>query len=153
MKSTVIALCLTLGLFGGFLMVQAQSQNADEQQILQIERDACTAVLKKDVATISRLTSDDFMGIGYRGTIHTKADSLAGVKYPDNKVDVCTNDTLKIHIYGNAAVAIGTGMRAGSYKGTAYKNRKILWTDTLIKKDGRWQFVASQGTIASDSAK
>jgi hypothetical protein len=47
-----------------------------------------------------------------------------------------------VHVYGEAAVARGTDtweMADGS-KGAA------LWTDTWIRRNGKWQIVAAQDT-------
>ncbi|MCI0696842.1 hypothetical protein L0337_33160 [candidate division KSB1 bacterium] len=34
-----------------------------------------------------------------------------------------------------------------------FKDRQVLWTDIFIKKDGRWQCVASQGTLVAAQQK
>jgi hypothetical protein len=56
---------------------------------------------------------------------------------------------MKVRVYGDAAVVTGLGTRSGVNKGAAFKDRQFLWTDTFIRKDGRWQCVATQGTLVA----
>jgi len=63
------------------------------------------------------------------------------------------DDKIKVRVYGDAAVVTGHGVRAGTYNGVPFKDRQVFWTDTFIKKDGRWQCVASQGTLVAAQQK
>jgi hypothetical protein len=56
-----------------------------------------------------------------------------------NTVTGCDVDMMKVRIYGNAAVVIG----CTTVKGTAFTGQP-MWTDTLVRRDGRWQCVAAQ---------
>jgi hypothetical protein len=77
---------------------------------------------------------------------------MANLKSADSIV-VCVDNNIKVRVYGNAAIVTGLGIRAGTSKGVSFKDRQILWTDTFIKKDGRWQCVASQGTLVAAQQK
>ena len=60
---------------------------------------------------------------------------------------------MKVRIYGDAAVVTGIVTRTGAYKGVPFKDRQHLFTDTFVRRDGRWQCVASQGTLAAAQQK
>ena len=134
-------------------MTGVAQQGTSEQQVIQLERDWCTAVLKKDSALLGRVLADDYAGVGSRGVKETKSEALADLSDKTSTVTACVDTDLKVRVYGDAAVATGLGTRSGTYKGAAYKDRKFLWTDTFVKKDGRWQCVASQGTPVAASQK
>jgi len=127
----------------------------DEQQLIQIERGFCASAIKPDAAFLERVLHDDYTGIYGDGSQWTKASEIADAKNanPDIKITGCTDDNLKVRIYGDAAVVTASGLRSGTMKDGPFKDRKILYTDTFIKKDGRWQCVASQLTRVIEPKK
>ena len=48
-------------------------------------------------------------------------------------------------MYGNAAVATGLSTGKGTFRGQEI-NGSSRFTDTWVKRNGKWQAVASQGT-------
>ena len=132
--------------------VYAFQQSKVEQELIQIERDWCAATVKKDATALARILADDYTSVGSRGTTSTKADELANLKGADSTTN-CVDSNIKVRIYGDAAVVTGLGTRSGTSKGVTFKDRQILWTDTFIRKDGRWQCVATQGTVVAAQQK
>lgn len=139
-----IVLSLTLFLAGLAAVAWAQQEKA-QQELVQLERDWCTAILKNDAALLGRLLADDYSGIGTRG-IATKASTLAAMKGTDSVVTTCVDDNVKVRAYGDAAVVTGHGRRVGTTKGVPF-DREHLYTDTFIRRNGQWQCVASQSTV------
>jgi len=118
--------------------VRAQAGKG-EQELMQIERDWCGASLKNDPVALGRILADDFTSVSREGKVSTKADDLASVK--TNEMTGCDQDMMKVRIYGDAAVVIGRT----TAKGTAFTGQS-MWTDTFIRRDGRWQCVATQSS-------
>jgi len=52
---------------------------------------------------------------------------------------------LKVHVYGDTAVAAGTSTVKGTYKGQDISG-KYRFTDVWVKRNGKWHAVASQST-------
>lgn len=127
-------------------------QSKAEQELIQIERDWCAAITKKDSAVLARILADDYMSVGSRGGTSTKASELANLKGPD-PLSSCVNTNFKVRVYGDAAVVTGLSTQSGTNKGVAFKDRQVLWTDTFIRKDGRWQCVAGQSTLVAAQQK
>jgi len=115
-----------------------------EQALMQMERDWTEAGLKKDVATLDKILADDWVGEGFTGTT-TKAQALADLKSGDSKQDSVTLGEMKVRVFGNTAVVTGTDDEKSSYKGKDTSGHWI-WTDVFVKRQGRWQAVASQST-------
>ena len=142
--TVLVALSLSVSLAGLTAVAWAQHEKA-QQELVQMERDWCTAVLKNDAALLGRLLSDDYSGIGTRG-MATKATTLAAMKGADTVVTTCVDDNVKVRVYGDAAVVTGHARRAGTTKGVPFE-REHLYTDTFIKRNGQWQCVATQSTV------
>jgi ketosteroid isomerase-like protein len=142
----LFATALILAGTGGHESAYAIQHSQAEQELIQIERDWCAALVKKDTTALARILADDYTSIGSRGIASTKADELANLKGSDS-ITNCVDTKFKVRIYGDAAVVTGLATRSGTYKGIAFKDRQTFWTDTFIRKDGRWQCVATQGTL------
>ena len=117
----------------------AAQQSKVEQELLQIERDWCTADLKVDKAMMGRILADDASLIGRNGQLETKAQAIAAMD--QGVTTTCELDMMKVRVYGDAAVVTGRS----TVKGKLF-NGQSMWTDTFIRKDGRWQCVASQSS-------
>jgi ketosteroid isomerase-like protein len=84
--------------------------------------------------------------------VSDRAGDLADLKGP-NPMTSCVDDDVKVRVYGDTAVVMGRGRRSGMFKGAPFKDREITYTDVFVRRNGRWQCVASQGTPASPSQK
>ena len=123
------------------------AQSNVEQELIQLEQDWCTAEMKRDGTIFGRILADDYTGVSSRGTTETKAEAIASLKDKSASVTSCVNSDIKVRFYGDVAVVTGLVSRNGTVKGVAYKDRQVLFTDTYARRNGRWQCVASQGTV------
>jgi ketosteroid isomerase-like protein len=128
-------------------------QNNAQQELTKLERDWCTALVKKDATLLASILSDDYTAVGSRGTTSTKAGDLADLKSGDTVLTSCVDDNVNVRVYGDAAVVTGRGRRSGTYKGAPFKDREILYTDTFVRRNGRWLCVASHGTPVAPQQK
>ena len=147
---------LTLGracashLLLGFLVVfcvagiaEAQTGNV-EQELMQLERDWCTANMKNDIAWFTRVFADDISLTGSTGKA-TKAQAIADAKA--EKYTSCSVDQMQVRVYGDTAVVTGRSRVAGTdAKGKPFPNPEALWTDTFVRRASGWQCVATQST-------
>ena len=129
------------------------AQSAAEQQLLQLERDWCTASLKRDAALLGEILADDYTGISTRGMTLTKAETIAGLADKTSSTTSCVDTDMKIRVYGDTAVVTGLGTRSGTYQAAPFTDRRFLWTDVFVRRGGRWQCVASQGTLVAAQQK
>jgi ketosteroid isomerase-like protein len=147
------------GIVGVFLLIlpgfsgrASAQQDKVQQELVQIERDWCSALEKKDAAVLSRILADDYAAVASRGFPSDKAGDLAGLKDSD-LLTSCVDDNVKVRLFGDTAVVMGHGRRSGTYKGAPYKDRQVYYTDVFVRRNGRWQCVASEGTPAGASQK
>ena len=132
--------------------IRAQ-QGSAEQQLLQLERDWCTSSLKRDAALLGRILADDYTGVSNRGVAMTKTETIAGLNDKASSITTCVDTDMKVRVYGDTAVVTGLGTRSGSYQSKPFTDRRFLWTDVFVRRDGRWQCVASQGTLVAAQQK
>lgn len=123
--------------------------NAVEQELLKIERAWLDAYLKRDVAAMERIESDDFTITHANGQVITKAQEIASLKRSttaDSSMSFSTEDT-KVRVYGDTAVL--TGIFVSKSKDSTERSR---YTDVYVKRNGQWQVVASQLTRLAPSS-
>jgi len=135
--SCALVLSLTLG-----TLRAADTHSADREQIIQLERDWTQAFVTNDVAANDRIVADDYLGTEPSGRRITKADLSADLK--SGVVPLASNhlneDDVTIRFYGETAVVNGSE----SWKQKDGKSGRYIWTDVFVKRNGRWQVVASQ---------
>jgi len=144
MKRMVIAVSVAVLIVGVTILAKTQTGGV-EQEIIRLEDEWGAALIKHDPAPIEKMIADDFIGTMPDGAVYTKAQLLESVK--SNKEDIIsiTDDEVKVHVYGDAAVInarITSRVRVEG-KETSFLGR---YTDTWIKQDGRWKCVAGHNS-------
>ena len=113
-----------------------------QQEVLQFERDACKAFLDADVAALERVLMPDFTLTVSNGDVSTRADEINELRSGKAHYDVFENYDMIARLYGdNTAVVLGKTRVKGIAEGKPF-DRVVQFTDTLIKRDGRWQLAA-----------
>ena len=116
-----------------------------EAVLMKIERDSVAALTKKDFAAFASVFSDDAVFTGLDGAVLTKAQLLADLKSGTLVVESSQISDMKARIFGEAAVVTYTTTDKGKYKGQDISGT-YRWTDTFVRRGGKWQIVAGQGT-------
>ena len=104
------------------------------------------ALVKKDVAALENIWSDDYKFVNGHGQLRTKADRLAEIKSGHSSVDSITHEeepTVTMH--GDAALVLSRVTIVGKYSGHEVSGefRSLhLWMNT----NGHWQLVFNQLT-------
>jgi ketosteroid isomerase-like protein len=118
------------------------AQTPTEQEVLQFERDACKAFLDADVAALKRVLTPGFTLTLSNGEVNTRADEINELRSGKVHYDVFENYDMVARLYGDdVAVVLGKTRVKGTADGKPF-DRVVQFTDTLIKRDGRWQLAA-----------
>jgi len=120
-----------------------------QEQLKKMEMDRAAAVVKADVATLDKTTSDDYVLINMNGRMSSKADMIEAFKSGSSKLTSEELSDLKVRVYGNTAVITGKADVKGTLGGTDATGQ-ILFTRVWVKKDGRWQSTSLQQTRAAN---
>jgi ketosteroid isomerase-like protein len=138
-------------LFAGIVMVlaaaplRAQTSLAVERELIKRESDWSTAWVKKDAAFLKQLYAEEYLATDEFGATFTRAQDLANAMSPEGTLVSFVLSNLKVHVYGDAAVVTGTNTTKATFKGKDTSG-VVRFTDVFVKRNGRWQAVASQGT-------
>ena len=81
---------------------------------------------------------------GPRPAAFTKAQDLARVKNSSTASPSVLSD-MKVHVYGDTAVVTGVNTTNWTADGKQVVG-PIRFTDVFVKREGRWQVVASHGS-------
>jgi len=120
----------------------ASADDKDAKYIIEMERKWAEGVCV-DNGVVGDLLADDFQGTSTRGARFTKTDELKDEKGARAAHD-CGLDEAKVHFFGESfAVVYGREHAVGKDK--SQPNAKVcqVWTDTWLKRGGRWQIIAS----------
>jgi ketosteroid isomerase-like protein len=124
---------------------QASKTGTVEDQIKEREQNWAQATIKEGAAAVDQYEADDITDTDPSGRVTDKAQDKTDLSSGDLKFQSIELSDLKVHIYGNTAVAAGTSTIKGMYKGQDISGR-YRFTDTWVKRNGKWQAVASQST-------
>ena len=116
--------------------------------LTDIEQQLIRAVIGGDRATYSGFLADDWSVINTDGKILAKDQVLREMFVTGERtVDSAHVDDVKVRVLGSdAAVVTGRTTASGDLRGNAI--RVVLrFTDVFVRRNGRWQIVASQGTL------
>ena len=134
---------------GKWHVVGNAGNGLDESAILAyMEMDWSNAEVKRDTNWFEQNFAADYRGISSRtGKISSKAEEIAGYKSDKSITESAAASDLDIRIEGNSAVVTGVYRTKGRDEKDQPFDRSIRFADTYIKRDGRWQVWASQGTL------
>jgi len=146
MKRIAFAVCVAVLLFALGVSAQTPAQpKSVEQELIKIENGWVEAELKKDVALLDRILADDFTDTDPEGNVMTKAQDLEDLKSGALVATSMVLDNIKVRVYGDMAVVTGRNTVKAQYKGKDVSGQR-QWTDTFIRRDGRWQCVATHSS-------
>jgi ketosteroid isomerase-like protein len=142
-----IIVAVSVAVLGFAACAQAQtraetSTGAAEQELLSLMQDWMNAEVKADMAFLDRFIADDWLVTDPVGAVWTKDQFLAGLKSGEGAVSSFALDNMRARIYGDAAVLTGRMTARQTFRGQDISGQ-YQCTDTLIKRAGRWQVVAT----------
>lgn len=123
----------------GQIKNESSTQHNVEQELKRLENEWLNSYVRGDKQTFDRIVADDFTRTDESGKFATKAEERALVQAPPASVKASlTNEDMRVRVYGNAAIVTGRIVS----KVQASLNFQSRFTDTFIKRGGRWQVVA-----------
>jgi ketosteroid isomerase-like protein len=120
----------------------------NDNAILQyMELDWNDAAMKKDLAWFERNYAPFAFEVSSRdGKLTNRAASIESAKNDKTVFESLVMSDLNVRVDGDMAVATGVNHAKGRNAEGKPMDRKTRFTDTFIRKDGRWMVWASQGT-------
>ena len=132
-------------LFAIFLAAAAPRTD-DRADILAIERAWDTAVVKRDVAALNRILSDDFMLVWINGQVSGKRDMLQTVAGRKAEIDPFETEDVKVRTYGDTAVVTGRFTQTARL-GERSETNQFRYTDVYHRTRKGWQAVSAHASL------
>ena len=149
MYRTVLAVLMVLRLFGQSPAgppVSKGDQSRAEEEVRQILKDLAVGQRSKPDARelereLERLYADEFTSINASGQVQNKAAVIAARVSGRISAQSYELDEVTIQIYGDVAVARSSARIEGNTVSGRFRHLRVF-----IKRDGRWQIIATQMT-------
>lgn len=92
------------------------------------------------------IIADDFQGTSTKGKRYGKEDAI--ITDTKSLARDCQLGEVKVRFFGDS-IAIAYGAESRMRKENDGKETKVcqVWTDTWLKRAGKWQIVAAQDTV------
>ena len=119
----------------------------DTGVLLYMENDWNQAIKNHDATWYERNYADDLTEIQARtGALQNKAQSIASTRADKTVFELLELSELAVRFEGSVAIVTGVNRLKGlDEQGQAF-DRRFRFTDTFVKRDGRWLVWASQST-------
>jgi ketosteroid isomerase-like protein len=119
-----------------------------------LEEQLARAVVRGDRSFFERVLADDFTHTSHSGVFKTRAQWLAEAKASDQaeakaaatRYEAMEVDDLAVRVYGDTAVVTGRTTPKGQTAKGQPMTGQYRFLRVWVRRDGRWQAVAFQGT-------
>jgi hypothetical protein len=118
-------------------------EQAVRAQLIEMELNRSKAIAAHDTATLDQFYANDFRGVTAIGYRVTKSDLMQVFKR-DNPNVIFTNSDHEVRIL-NKTTALLTGKLTGKTNDGKVIHESV-YIHVLVKRNGKWQIVAGQGT-------
>ena len=136
--AAMVAIAISFGAFG-------QSSGDADQQVMRIEKEMLDTLLKGEAAASEKYLSPGYVMTGPDGDVSDRARAISDLKTGALKLEAASIEQPKVQVYGDTVVVTFQSTDKGTYKGKDISG-KSRWTDVFVKKDGKWQLVATHGS-------
>lgn len=123
-------------------------QSDDASKIVAMENLWNQVQLNHDAGAMEKMLDEDFVLTDYDGALLNKSQFLDSIKDMSIKLTQEMSEGMKLHEHGNMVVVTGATREKGTQNGKVFAHNG-RFTDTWIKKDGRWLCVASHLGVVS----
>jgi ketosteroid isomerase-like protein len=116
------------------------------REIVDMERQAKEASLRRDAEFPVRTLADDYVAITPLGQVTTKQDSVSARKSGQLRYDAIDVSDMVVRVYGDTAVVTARADVRGHQLGEDFSG-PYRYTRVWVRRSGHWQAVSYQATV------
>jgi uncharacterized protein (TIGR02246 family) len=123
----------------------AAAQNNSEREVRHLERVWLDAYEQRDSKAMEAIVADDFTITFTNGALQTKQqiiNSLNAARVSSGSSPKFRTEDVQARVYGDTVILIGRVVTEWQQNGQTMKEQN-RYTDTYVKRGGRWQVAAS----------
>jgi ketosteroid isomerase-like protein len=136
----------------GSVMQPPRPEDADEREIVALEKAWADAGPARDVPAYERVLADDFIGQWADGSSSNKAETIESLRTSDHYDDITPLGKLNVRVFNGTAVVNGRFSERATSGGKDLTG-EYTFTNVWAKRNGRWQCVAFQSTRYSTKGR
>ena len=106
----------------GSAAAQRSKDDSQETKLLVMEHLWNEAQVSRDSRALDGLIAANFVNTEYDGEVSDKSQFLADIKDPHFNLTALTIQDLRVSMYADAAVVVGTYRARGAYQGKSYEH-------------------------------
>jgi hypothetical protein len=107
------------------------------------EKEWSDSEVRGDRGTLDTMLTDQFVGVGPRGFVLTKADWLDRHASGDLKYRSIDVEDIEVHPYGDAVLVTSVQSQDGSYQSHDIKG-SFRTSQLMVRDDGHWRLASIQ---------
>ena len=139
-----------LGLLAGCIYVKRGPTGGDAETLMALERTWASAVMTHDAAPLEGFLADDFTQTSETGEVRGREETIARAASSAAVFSSGGLEDMRVRLYGDVAVVTGRFAAEGR-SGDEPFTVNVRWTDTFVRRDGRWLCVASQSSSVTEN--
>ena len=116
-------------------------QDTEARVLLRLEDDWALGLTRRDAAVFGRLLAGGFVYTEDDRTV-SRDDVLHDIVAGPDTVETAHNEDMKVHRFGTTAIVTGWLVVGGRGPRGPF-SRRYRFTDTWVRRGGRWQIVAA----------
>ncbi|HKU24048.1 MAG TPA: nuclear transport factor 2 family protein [Candidatus Sulfotelmatobacter sp.] len=116
------------------------------REIVDIERQAKEASLRRDPEFPQRMLAEDYVAISPLGQITTKKDAISARRSGQLRYDNIDVSDMVVRLYGDTAIVTARADVKGHQLGEDFSG-PYRYTRVWVRRSGRWQAVSYQATV------
>ncbi len=122
------------------------SEQATIREVVDMERQAREAILRRDAEFSQRTLAEDYVAITPLGQVTTKQDSVSARKSGQLRYDAVDVTDMVVRVYGDTAVVTARADVKGHQLGEDFSG-PYRYTRVWVRHGGHWQAVSYQATV------
>jgi uncharacterized protein (TIGR02246 family) len=155
MIGKLTCLALLLAATCGLAPAQQPTLTKAEEEVRQLERQWLDAYEQHDAEAMGRIVADDFVITFPNGEMQTKPQIVAMVKAPRPASQPrmrFRTEGVQSRAYGDTVILMGKVITEYE-RGGKTATEQSRYTDTYVRRGGRWQVVASHLSNVAEAKK
>lgn len=143
----ILPLCaMVLTFLATAIAQQTDDPSGDKSLILALESAWNQAEIHHDANAAAAILADTFISVDHHGTLQNRSQYLTDMKDKSFNPEEISNTSTTVYLYGDTAIVSSAYRTKGTDNGKPFVHHG-RFTDTWIKRNGKWQCVANQETM------
>jgi ketosteroid isomerase-like protein len=125
---------------------------SDSDQLVAIDKRMQRAFVDRDVATLEKIITEDYVLVLPNGAERMRPEILADVASPDLRFEINESSAWEVRVHGDTGIVVALLHQKGTNKGQAF-DHMVKFSDTYIRDHGVWRNVHAHASRIADPPK